>query len=147
VAPEGQAQSDLFLRKLDEALKDDTKAKDLEKDTGLTREQVEQFTRKYKKIKQAPAGPGRDITLKADEQKGAGQASANLPGLDASTPFSSQTRRAAGSAPQDTMHDNVEGARDQPPVELRGKWAGYKNTLMKVPAPKSSGAPATKTGP
>jgi hypothetical protein len=147
VAPTGQPQSDLFIRNLEQALKDSDKTKDLEKDTGYTREQLDQFTRQYKKLKSAPAGPGRDIDAKPDDLRAAAQPSANLPGLDASTPFSSQTRRAGGTAAQDQLRDNVEGARFEPPADMRGKWQGYKNRLLKVPAPRRSGAPRTKPGP
>jgi hypothetical protein len=146
VAPKGQPQGDLFINTLEEALRNPAKAKDLERDTGLTREQVEQFTSKYKKrSKPAPAGPGRQIDLKDQDQKTA-QPSANLPGLDASIPFSSQSRRSRGTAAQDQFHDNVEGIRFQPPPELRAKWEGYNNTLMKVVAPKRAPAPGTKSG-
>jgi hypothetical protein len=147
VAPEGQAQTGLFLKKLHEALQDDAKAKELEKDTGFSREQLEQFTRKYEKVASAPGGPGRDINLKGDDQKAAAQPSANLPGLSASTPFSSQSRRGGNTGAQDEIRGNVEGARDQPPPEMRGKWEGYQNKLAKVTAPpKRAPAPNTKGG-
>ena len=142
MAPDGQAQGGLNLRKLQEVLQDDTKAKELEQASGYSREQIEQFIRKYEKVKAAPSGPGRDINLKADDQKGAAQPSANLPGLSSSTPFSTKSRRGIGTAATDTLRDNVEAARFEPPPEMRGKWEGYKNKLMKVPAPKRTPAPA-----
>jgi len=144
VAPDGQPQSDLFLRKLDDALKNDVSAKDLEKETGLSREQLEQFATKYKQLKSAPAGPGRDIDVKPGEQTPA-QPSPNLPGLDPSTRFSNKNRRDRGSAPQDQVRDNLEGIRFQPPPEWRGKFEGYKNKLAKVAAPKRATSPSTKT--
>jgi hypothetical protein len=144
VAPEGQPQSDLFLRKLDEALKNDANAKELEKETGYTREQLDQFITKYKQLKSAPAGPGRDINVKPGEQTAA-QPSPNLPGLDSSTKFSTKNLRNRGSAPQDQIRDNLEGVRFQPPPEWRGKWEGYKNKLAKVAAPKRAASPSTKT--
>jgi hypothetical protein len=148
VAPKNQPQSDFFLRKLEEALQDDAKAKDLEKDTGLSREQLEQFATKFNKPKSAPAGPGRDINMKPGEQTAAQQPSANLPGLGSSVSFSTATRRASGSAPQDQLRDNNEGIRLTPPAEFRGRLEGYKNKLMKVaaPTPKRPAGPSTKKG-
>jgi hypothetical protein len=149
VAPAGQPQSELNLRGLHELLKDDKTAKQLEKDTGYSREQLEQFTKRYEKAKSAPAGPGRDIDLKGGEQSDA-KPSANLPGLDSSTRFSTKNRRERGIAPQDQGSDargNLEGVRFQPPPEWRGKMEGYKNKLAKLVAPDGSARPpATKGG-
>ena len=146
VAPAGQPQSGLNLRGLHDLLKDDKTAKQLEKDTGYSREQIEQFTKRYEKAKSAPAGPGRDIDLKSGEQSDA-KPSANLPGLDASTRFSTKNRRDRGIAPQDQIRDNNESIRFQPPPEWRGKMEGYKSKLAKLVAPDSSAKPpATKSG-
>jgi hypothetical protein len=147
LAPDGQPQSGLNLRSLNELLKDDAKAQQLEKETGYSREQLEQFVARYKKVKSAPAGPGRDIDLKGAEQTDT-KPSANLPGLDASTRFSTANRRDRGTAPQDQTRDLTEGIRFQPPPEFRGKWEGYKNKLAKVVVPKSAPKPpAAKAGP
>jgi hypothetical protein len=143
VAPKDQPQSDLFLRKLDEALNNDTKAKELEKETGMSREQLEQFTEKYKKVKSAPAGPGRDIDVKAGDQIAA-RPSPNLPGLGASTRFTTKNLRNRGSAPQDQVRENIEGVRFKPPAELGAKWDGYRTKLAKVAAPKRAPAPSNK---
>jgi hypothetical protein len=143
VAPSGQPQSDLFLRKLDEALQNDAKARDLEKDTGLSREKLEQFAQKFKKLKSEAAGPGREIKAKPGEQPAA-TPSANLPGLSSSVPFSTINRRRAGSAPHDEVRENLEGPRMEPPPEFRGRWEGYKNRLRNVVAPKAAPRPSTK---
>ena len=146
VAPANQPQGDLFLRKLQDALHDDTKAKDLEKDTGLSREQLEQFVKKYEKVKSPPPGPGREIEVKPGD-KVAAKPSANLPGINPATPFSSVTHRSAGKAPQDQIRDNLESARLEPPRVFKERWEGYKNRLSKVSAPKSTGGQGTKKTP
>jgi hypothetical protein len=146
LAPDGQPQSNLNLRTLNEALQDDARAKQLEKDTGLSREQLEQFSKRYEKVKSAPAGPGRNIDLKGGEQTDA-KPSANLSGLESSTRFNTANRRGRGTAPQDQVRDNLEGARFQPPPEFRGKYEGFKNKLAKVVVPKGTPKPpATKSG-
>ncbi len=146
VAPANQPQSNLNLRTLHEAMQDDAKAKQLEDATGYTREQIEQFARRYEKVKSAPAGPGRNIDLKGADQTDA-KPSGSFPGLDPSTRFSTKNRRDRGTAPQDQIRDNLEGIRLEPPPEWRGKFEGYKNKLARVVVPKSAAKPpATKSG-
>jgi hypothetical protein len=144
VAPQGQPQGDLVLRNLHDALKDDRVAKDLEDRTGLSREQLEQFATKFQKPKSGPAEPGREIEVKPGEQEPAKPA-ANLPGVDSTRRFNRKISRDAGSLPQDTIHNNVEGFRFDPPPEWRGKWEGYKSKLARsqVTAKRSANAKTT----
>jgi hypothetical protein len=148
VAPKGQPQSDLSLRKLTDVLRDEQSTKELQDRTGLTREQLEQFARKFEKPKAGPAGPGREIEVKPGDQTPAKPA-ANLPGVSRTTRFSTSSIRERGFMPQDNIRDNVEGLRFQPPPELRAKWQNYQRTLGKsaVTAPKRTAAPNAATGP
>ena len=90
VAPQGQPQGELTLRKLHEALQDDQSAKLLEERTGIPREQLEQFAKSYEKVKSGPAAPRV----------------ANLEVKSANTPRSNPARTfrvsigASGSAPR-----------------------------------------------
>jgi hypothetical protein len=141
VAPKGQSQGGLFIRQLQDALKDDAKTKNLEKDSGYTKGQIEQFIRDYKKTQSGPAGPGRELEVKPGEQTPAQKPSANLPGLDSKTRFSSTNLRNRGTMPQDQVRGNIEGVRLEPPPELRGRWEGYTRKLAKVASPKRAPAP------
>jgi hypothetical protein len=145
VAPDNQAQTDLVLRTLQDVLKDPEAAKKLEQDTGLNREQLDQFVSQYKKVKSGPAGPGRDIEVKPGEQSDAKPAS-NLPGLDPRTTFSTKNVRNRGTQPQDDVRNNLEGVRFQVPSEWRGKYEGYRTKLAKKPAPKRADRPSAKPG-
>ena len=87
----------------------------------------------------------RNIDLKGGQQTDA-KTSANLPGLDASSRFSTTNRRNRGSAPHDEIRDNLEGIRFEPPPEWRGKFEGYKNKLAKVVAPKAAPKASVTTG-
>jgi hypothetical protein len=144
LAPEGQSQNDLSLRSLQDVLKDTAKTKELEDATGLSREQIEQFVKKYQKPKAGPAGPGREIDLKSNPNSDVARPSSNLPGLDSSTPFSTRSRRASSNVATDEIRDNVESVRLEPPPEMRGKWQGYKSRLEKVRAPKRPAPASTK---
>jgi hypothetical protein len=146
VAPENQEQTDLVLRTLQDVLKDPEAAKKLEQETGLNREQLDQFVSQYKKVKSGPAGPGREITVKDSADVASSKPSANLPGLDARTPFTTKNLRNRGTMAQDDVRNNQEGIRFQVPSEWRGKYEGYKNKLSKVPAPKQTVRPTTKPG-
>jgi len=145
VAPKGQPQSDLFLRNLQDALNNPASAKELEQRTNMSREQIEQFVTNFSKIKAAPAGPGRDITVKPGEQTPVAPA-ADLPGVDAKTRISSKNVRNRGTMPQDEVHGNLEDVRFQPPPEMQGKFEAYKNKLSKVVAPKRAANASPKTG-
>ena len=64
VAPDGTPQSDLFLRNLNDVLKNETEPLGVNKrpSSGIPREQIRSNSRrKYAKIQSAPAGPNRDI--------------------------------------------------------------------------------------
>jgi hypothetical protein len=146
VAPKNQPQSDLFLRNLQDALNDPARSKDLERDSGYSREQLDQFIKEYKQVKSAPAGPGREINVKPGEQSKA-QPSPNLPGLSPSMKFSSKNVRNRDALPQDDLHGHAEGIRFEPPAEWREKYEDYKNRLAKVSAPKRAANAASKTSP
>ncbi len=141
VAPQGQPQSDLFLRRLDDVLKDPASAKDLEERMNMTREQIEQFAAKFKKINSGPAGPGRDIKVKPGEQTPVPPA-ANLPGIDAKSRFSTKTMSKQGTMAQDDVHGNREDIRFQPPPEFQGKWEEFKTRMSKVSAPRRAETPS-----
>jgi hypothetical protein len=147
VAPKDQPQSELFLRKLHDVLNDPASAKELEDATGVSRERVEQFAKKFPNMKSAPAGPGREINVKPGEQTPA-QPSPDLPGLDKSTRFTNKNVRERGTMPQDETHEHSEGIRFQPPPEWRGKMEDFKNRLAKVATPKraASATPPPKGG-
>jgi hypothetical protein len=146
VAPDGTPQSDLFLQKLNDVLRNEASAKDLAESSGIPRERIEQFARKYTKIQSAPAGPGRDIKIKPGEQTTA-QPSPNLPALDANRRFSSKNQRNKGTMAQDQVHGNYEGVRFVPPPEWRGQFEDYKISLSKVLAPKRTAKPTPKNTP
>src|SRR5262249_44665973 len=133
VAPKGAEQSGLSLRGLSDALKDAATAKELEDATGMTKEQLEQFARKYEKPKVAPGREGKEVEVKVGEQPAAKPRS-NLPGAGVRQ-FNTEMIRQRGGIPQGTAHGNIEGARDVPPREFRDRAAGYNSRLARIKTP------------
>lgn len=128
--PQGQPATDLTLRKLSDALQDDKSAKLIEDRTGISRERLEQLARPYEKVKTAPAGPGRKIEVKSRDQEPAKPAS-NLPGLDKSQRFSTKNVRERGFQPEDSLRELKTGFRNEPPLEWKGKFEGYKSRIAR----------------
>ena len=63
-------KSDLVLRKLQDLLKDDKFTPNVEKQLGMTKDEAEQFVKKFEKPEQPePVGPGREIKAKPGEEK------------------------------------------------------------------------------
>jgi hypothetical protein len=141
VAPEGQAQSELNLKKIHELLNDPAALKDLQQREGITKSDIEQFVRKYEKVAAPPPGPGREINVKPGEEKPVLPAK-DLPELGPHT-FSSRAKTDRGSMPQDDVANNVEDLRFRPPAELREKLTDYNNSLAKK-GPGGKGPAGTK---
>jgi hypothetical protein len=132
IAPQtGRSQSDLVLRTVKDLLAKDAVTPDLEKETGMTREQMEQFVKKYEGVKSAPAGPGREIQVKPGQHDASDRPSANLPGIDLNSRYSTKNLKERGTMPHDDVHNMLEGIRFTPPPELRSKFENYKTKLAR----------------
>src|SRR5262249_43543852 len=145
VAPEGQSQTDMVLRTVKDLIAKDAVTPDLEKETGMTREQMEQFVRKYEKPKSQPVGAGREFEVKPGEREPNDKPSPNLPGMDLRSRFSSKNIKDPGSMARDDVRSNLEGIRFTPPAEFRSKIEGYKSTLARSRS-SSSVRPAPAAG-
>jgi hypothetical protein len=145
IAPQaGQSQSDLVLRTVKDLLAKDAVTPDLEKETGMTREQMEHFVKKYEGVKSAPAGPGREIQFKPGQHDAADRPSANLPGIDRNSRYSTRNLKERGTMPHDDVHNMLEGIRFAPPPELRSKFENYKSKLARSRTGSSSRPTAAK---
>jgi hypothetical protein len=144
IAPQGQSQSEMVLRTVKDLLAKDAVTPDIEKATGMTREQMEQWVEKYQGKKSPPAGPGREIPVKPGEQGEPDRPSANLPGIDRQNRFSTKNLKDRGATPKDDVRNNLEGIRFIAPPEYRSKFEGYKSALAKT---RRSGSAARPAGP
>jgi hypothetical protein len=130
LAPPNQPATDLTLRGLHDALKDDATARELEQRLNMTKEQLEQFAKKYEKPKVGPGREAKEVELKVGEQPAVGPA-ANLPG-PGTIKFNTDKIRQEGGIPKDMARENIEGVRSQAPVEWRDKWASYTSKLGRI---------------
>lgn len=129
VAP-NKEQTNLVLRNLEQALKDQQKASQLEKETGMSREQMEQFVQKFKKAPKREAAPGREIKVKPTEARKLNP-NRTLPDLNPSVRPSTTQIRNRGSFSQDNVRDNVEGTRFVVPMEIKTGFDAYRSSLSR----------------
>ena len=129
VAPDKHPKPDLVLRKIQDLLKDDAKARALEKETGMSRQELEQFVKKFEKAPHGDPGASRDLTATPGKDKTIDPNRTIADPLAGST-VSGRNQRGAGAVPQDpTAGGNVEGARTVAPVEFRSRFEAYQNSL------------------
>ncbi|MBV8608736.1 MAG: hypothetical protein JO034_14900 [Singulisphaera sp.] len=135
-------QSDLVLRKLEDLLRSDQVTPKLEQETGMSREQMEQFVQKFKKAPKATPGPGREIKAKPEPVR-TFDPNRKLPDLNPNAKIGSRTIRDRNSFVQDQEHNNLQGPLFEAPSELRSKFDAYRSSLSrsKVATPTRS-APA-----
>jgi hypothetical protein len=132
VAP-NQPQSDLVLRKVQDLLKNPAEAAKLEKETGMSREEMEQFVRKFTKPPKNTPREGRTVEVKPSENRPTG-ADTSLPGLNPGTRISTQSLRDKGAVVQDQERANIEGTRFNAPAEIRSRFEAYQSTLSRSKA-------------
>jgi hypothetical protein len=159
LTPQQKADQRL-LKRLREMVKRDEITKDIEQATGLSREEIDQFVRRY----EPPAkddrtrtgeGPGEILTKQSgDEKERRVNLPANLPGGQ----VTSRSARNSGMVGDDAIGGNLEGARSRIPSALRARFEAYQKSLSRAgsgpaanssapaPAPASSPSPAPAGG-
>lgn len=135
VAPDRKPQPDLVLRKIQDLLKDDDKARALEQETGMSRKELEQFVKKFDKAPKSEPGEARDLTATPGRDKKLDPNRTIADPLAGST-VSGRNQRGAGVVPQDISGGNVEGARSVAPVEIRSRYEAFLNSLNHSSSPK-----------
>jgi hypothetical protein len=132
VAPD-VSEPDLVLRKLEDLVRNNQITPELEKATGMSREEMEQFVQKYRKTPRGPDGEGREIKVNPDDPKGSAP-QPKLSELKSSVSVKPRTDREGGATPDDQIRENVEGARFVVPPEIRSRYEAYKSSLSRSPA-------------
>src|SRR5262249_37169358 len=136
----GRPQADAVARRLKDVLDkgDPDEVRKLEEATGMTREDMENFARKFEKPEQAPVGEGRDLT--------AAPAHPNPPAPPADmgervkcSVISGRGQRGAGSTVQDTNSNQTQGNRAPAPPEIRSRYETYLNTISRSKPGTGSG--------
>jgi hypothetical protein len=145
VAPD-VPKPDLVLRKLQDLLKDDKFTPDVEKKLGMSRDEAEQFVKKFEKREQpGPTGEGRTIEAKPEKEK-VFDKDRKAPEFKTSATVSNSNTRTGTSIPQDNISGLSEGGKSAPPPEIRRQYEAFKRSLAKskVVAPSTSTPPAKK---
>jgi hypothetical protein len=121
------AQAVLVLRKLEDLLRSNEVGPELERESGMSREQMEQFVTRFKLRRKAAPGEGRAVEV----GPGYGRAFNDEPtsiALDWGTAGNLATRSPANVV-DDQQRDIVEGIRFMAPSELRPGFEAYKRSL------------------
>ena len=163
VEPENQDRNDLspqqkadqrLLNRLKQMVEKNEITKDIEQATGLSREEIDQFVRRY----EAPTedrrtrelgGPGEIVTGPGGDER---ERRVTLPGETPDGKVLSRTGRGSGMVKEDEMRGNLEGARSRVPSALRSRFEAYQKALSRSPGggdsnpSGTSGAPASNTG-
>ncbi len=135
-------QSDLVLRKIQDLIKDDKFTPDVERQTGMTRDEAEQFVKKFtKKAQPDVAGPGREIKARPGQEK-AFDANRKAPEFETKATVSNRNERSGTSLQQDNLSGLTTGVRTTPPPELRRHVEAYRRSLGRSGPATTPSAPA-----
>lgn len=134
-------QPDLVLKNLKTILQDEQKTRDLLQETGMSRDELDQFVRKFEKAPEA--APAREAGELPDQQEPERKFDQNrrLSGGLPSSTVSSRSERGPNSTPQDAAGGNTEGLRTVVPPELSSRFQAYQSSLSGArpgAAPRSS---------
>jgi hypothetical protein len=117
-------------------LQDETKARQLEEETGMSREELSQFVRRFDQAPKQPAGEGRELEVKP------GRAETLEPRKVEGGPtsrISSRSERGANAVAQDTQAGNVQGIRARVPEQYLSRYEAYIRSMDRAgtrrPAP------------
>jgi hypothetical protein len=141
VAPSNQPQSELTLRQVRDMLKSDQVPDELLKETGMSKEELNQFVKKFEKAPKAEPGEGREIEAKPGKPQ-AVDPNLKTTDLNPSTRVNSSTLREGRTVTEDSLRGNNEGARFVPPAEIRARYEAYRKSLARPSGRRGAASPA-----
>jgi|GEM_PF-3949233 len=142
VAPD-TTKNPVNLRRLKEALSNPDELRQLERDTGLSRQALEQFVKRYEGAPQRQALPGGEIDAQATGPEPTFDPNRTVPGTGPGSTISTRTNRAGGTLPQDNVRGLSEGLRGNIPAALRDRVRAYRSSLSKSALEGGSPTPST----
>src|SRR5262249_17009161 len=116
VAPD-VGQVVLVLRKLEDLLRSNQVGPTLERESAMSREQMEQFVTRFKRLRKAAPGPGRTVEVEPGHERAFNDEPTSI-ALDWET-IGNLTTRSPANVVNDQQRDNVEGIRFVVPSDLR----------------------------
>ena len=145
VAPD-LPQPDLVLKKLKDIMRDEQKTQQLIEETGMTRDELDQFVEKFDRPQDfGPSREGAEIEASPEQSDVNLDLNRRLSGGLPSGAVSSRSQRAPGQTPQDEAGGNTQGIRTVVPPQYSSRFEAYRSSLSgsRPPAP----AAATTTNP
>ena len=134
VAPD-VAQVVLVLRKLEDLLRSNQVGPELEKESGMSREQMEQFVTRFKRLRNAAPGEGRAVEVEPGHERAFNDEPTST-ALDGGGTVGNRITRSGANVADDEQRDIMEGIRFVVPSELRSGFEAYKNSIAQpVPTP------------
>jgi hypothetical protein len=120
-------QVDLALRTLEDLLRSDRVGHTLEKEPGISREHMEQFVARFKRLRQAAPGPGRTVEVEPGHERAFHDEPTSI-ALDWET-VGHLTTRSPANVDDDQERDNVEETRFAVPSEHRSGFEACKSSM------------------
>jgi hypothetical protein len=116
----------LVLRTLEDLLRSNQVGPALERESGMSRAQMEQFVTRFKRLRNAAPGQGRVVEVEPGRERAFSDEPTSI-ALDWETVGNLVTRSPANVV-DDPQRDNVEGIRFVVPSELRSGFEAYKSS-------------------
>lgn len=126
VAPD-VAQVVLVLRKLEDLLRSNRVGPEFERESGMSRAQMEQFVTRFKPPRKAAPGRGRAVEVEPGHERDFDDDPASI-ARDRGT-IGNMATRSSANVIDDQQRDNVEGIRFVVPSELRSAFEAYKRSI------------------
>ena len=147
VAPEGGApQSGLVLRQIQDLLKEGGDTSRLEDATGMSRDELEQFVKKFEKPEREAPGEGRELQGEIGEDRVVDPIQGVGDRIKAPL-VSGRGQRGPGSAANDAFRDQTQGTRSQAPAEIRSRYEAYQSSISRSRGPAPARPPASTPKP
>jgi hypothetical protein len=115
------------LRKLEHLLRSNQVGPELERESGLTRAQMEQFVTRFKLLHKPAPGEGRDVEVKPGPERAFNDEPTSI-ALDWET-VGTLTTRSPANVVDDQQPDIVEGIRFAVPSQVRSGFEAYKSSI------------------
>jgi hypothetical protein len=131
VAPD-VAQVVRVLQKLEDLLRTNQVGPELERESEMSRVQMEQFVTRFKRLRNAAPGQGRAVEVEPGHER-AFNDNPTSTALDRGTVGNLATRSSANVV-DDRQRDNVEGSRPVVPSALQSGFEAYKSSLSHATA-------------
>jgi hypothetical protein len=115
---------------VEDLLRENKVTPDMEKEVGMTKQEMEQFVQRFKGAPKGKAAPGRDIEVKPERSKAIDSQTKGLSNRIQGT-TRNFTERRGNSLPQDDTSGLTQGTRSQIPAEIRGRVDAYRSGISR----------------